>query len=398
MVLTGAIGTQQLTLNLKPSSLNLMFGTTDVLTYDRSGRLWMAVFGGRSYRRGLNGRVLAKWRDAEGTLHREPLSSDSAQTLIDRCAGLVRQVAGQIDAGVISWNTVSPDEAMRCALATAADFDATAAARDEAAFARVYDPVGILPPDQYMAVVLQATAGCSFNTCTFCDFYRGRRFLIKSPETFRAHARAVRAFLGDSITIRRSIFLGEANALAVPFARLAELMQVARDEFGNWPVHAFQDGFSGQRKSAEEYRHLAELGLRRVSIGLESGHDPLLEFVRKPSSAADVAASVAALKAAGVAVSLIVLVGLGGDRFAERHVADTVALLNRLPLGVGDIVYLSDLVEHPDTSYPALAREAGIRALDSAELYAQREAILSGLHYGASGPKVARYDIHEFVY
>jgi len=37
-------------------------------------------------------------------------------------------------------------------------------------------PVGILPPDQYMAVVLQAAEGCAFNTCTFCDFYRDRSF------------------------------------------------------------------------------------------------------------------------------------------------------------------------------------------------------------------------------
>ena len=36
----------------------------------------------------------------------------------------------------------------------------------------VYSPVGILPPDQYLALVVQATRGCAFNTCTFCDLYR----------------------------------------------------------------------------------------------------------------------------------------------------------------------------------------------------------------------------------
>lgn len=280
----------------------------------------------------------------------------------------------------------------------AARFDGAAAARDRERFGRVYDPVGILPPDQYLALVLQATEGCSFNTCTFCDFYRGRRYRVKPPEEFRAHARAVREFLGDSLAMRRSIFLGEANAMAVPFARLHELMQIAQEEIGPLPMHAFLDAFTGHHKTVGELRALADLGLRRVSIGMESGHDPLLELVHKPSRAADVAATVAALKRAGVGVSLIVLLGLGGDRFAAEHAADSGRALAALPLGHGDIIYFSELVEHADVPYREQARAAGIRPLTPEELRAQREAIVAALPARPSGPSVARYDIHEFIY
>lgn len=398
MVFHFTIDGEQVTISAKPGAISVMFGTYEVLTYDCGGRLWALVRNGRTYRRGLNGEVLEK-RRVEGELLRRRLSDAEAVDLIDSAAA--RMAALRDALAVESSVRAGANGALGGALEMierAARFDAAAHLADKATFARVYDPVGILPPDQYMAVVLQATEGCSFNTCTFCDFYRDRRFRIKSPDEFRAHAQAVRAFLGDSLLMRRSIFLGEANALAAPTRRLEAFMNIAREEIGALPVHAFLDAFTGRRKSAEEYARLGMMGLKRVSIGLESGHDPLLEFVQKPSRAADAAETVTTLKQAGIAVSLIILVGLGGDRFAAGHVADTVALLNRLPLGGGDIIYFSMLVERSQAPYSQRATEAGIRPLDKTELRAQRQAIVAGLRFGSSGPQIATYDIHEFIY
>lgn len=398
MVFHFTIDGEQVTISAKPGAISVMFGTYEVLTYDRGGRLWALMRHGRMYRRGLNGQVLEKRRNA-GALLRRRLSDAEALDLIDsaaaRMAALYQALAVEAAARASANGALG---GMLEMLGRAARFDAAAHRADCATFARVYDPVGILPPDQYMAVVVQATEGCSFNTCTFCDFYRDRRFRIKSPDEFRTHAQAVRAFLGDSLVMRRSIFLGEANALAAPTHRLEAFMEIAREEIGALPVHAFLDALTGRKKSVEEYAHLGVLGLKRVSIGLESGHDPLLEFVQKPSSAADAAETVATLKRAGIAVSLIVLVGLGGDRFASSHVADTVALLNRLPLSAGDIIYFSTLVERARAPYSIRAAEAGIRPLDNAELRAQRQAIVAGLRFGSSRPQIATYDIHEFIY
>ncbi|MDW8213810.1 MAG: radical SAM protein [Roseiflexaceae bacterium] len=398
MVVCLTIGGEQVTISVKPGAISVMFGTYEVLTYDRGGRLWTLVRNGRMYRRGLNGEVLQKYH-VDGALIRRRLSDAEAVDLIDSAAARMAALrdALAVEGSARADETGMPDEALEM-LARAARFDAAAHLADRAAFARVYDPVGILPPDQYMAVVLQATEGCSFNTCTFCDFYRDRRFRIKSPDEFRTHAQAVRAFLGDSLLMRRSIFLGEANALAAPTPRLEAFMEIAREAIGALPVHAFLDALTGRKKSVEEYARLGALGLKRVSIGLESGHDPLLEFVQKPSSAADVAETVAALKQAGIAVSLIILIGLGGDRFAAGHVADTIALLNRLPLDAGDIIYFSTLVERARAPYSVRAAEAGIRPLDNAELHAQRQAIVAGLRFESPGPQIAMYDIHEFIY
>jgi hypothetical protein len=398
MVFRFTIYGEQVTISIKPGALSVMFGTHEVLTYDRGGRLWVLTRDGRTYRRGLNGHVIEKYHADNGLIRRRVGGAEAAE-LIDSAAARMASLRDALAKEAATRAAANGAlEELLTIIERASYFNAAAHVADRKAFEQVYDPVGILPPDQYMAVVAQATEGCSFNTCTFCDFYRGRRFRIKSPDEFRVHTRAVRAFLGDSILLRRSIFLGEANALAAPIRRLETFMQIAREEIGDLPIHAFLDGFTGSKKTASEYARLRMLGLKRVSIGMESGHDPLLAFVEKPSSAADIVATVTELKQAGIAVSVIVLVGLGGDRFAAGHVADTVALLNRLPLGSGDIVYFSTLSERANAPYAAQIRAAGIRPLNDAELREQRQAIVERLNFSSPGPQIATYDIHEFIY
>ena len=398
MVFRFTIHDDQVTISIKPGALSVMFGTHEVLTYDRGGRLWVLTRDGRTYKRGLNGHVIEKYHADNGLIRRRVGGAEAAE-LIDSAAARMASLRDALAKEAATRAAANGAlEELLTIIECASYFNAAAHVADRKAFEQVYDPVGILPPDQYMAVVAQATEGCSFNTCTFCDFYRGRRFRIKSPDEFRVHTRAVRAFLGDSILLRRSIFLGEANALAAPTRRLEAFMQIAREEIGDLPIHAFLDGFTGSRKTASEYARLGMLGLKRVSIGMESGHDPLLTFVQKPSSAADIVATVTELKQAGIAVSVIVLVGLGGDRFAAGHVADTVALLNRLPLGSGDIVYFSTLSERANAPYADQIRAAGIRPLNDAELREQRQAIVERLNFSSPGPQIATYDIHEFIY
>ncbi len=422
MLFSGTLGPTLLTGSLKTGSLAVMFDNVESLTCDRVGRLWSRWTGGHTFRRGLDGRVLEKWRE-NGHRKRRWLLEVQAAPLLDESAARMRSLGESIAAGRVKWIIAPEGDELAGVIERAAQFDARAAEHDRERFDAVYDRIGILPPDQYLSLVLQATTGCSFNTCTFCDFYAAQRFRIKSDRAFRAHVRAVLAYMGESIRMRRSIFLGEANALTIPFNRLVSLMTIVREEIGDysprsapggpptfqwkvgqgqaewgWPVYAFLDAFSGTQKSVDEYRRLAALGLKRVSIGLESGHDPLLDFVRKPGAAQDAVETVSALKAAGIAVSLIVLIGLGGDRYAGPHVADTVAVLNAMPLAKGDILYFSDLVEHESTPYPALARAADIRPLTADETSRQRQAIRSGLRFGRGGPIVSKYDIREFVY
>ena len=402
-------------LSLKDSSFSVAINRDEIIACDLAGRLYTAFYDGRHHRRSLNGTVLQKWSDDER--RRRWLIGDEADQVIDYAAAHFQQLHSAL--GSPDWEWITPpdhssalDDLLKV-IDRAAHFDSTTARSDAARFAEVYNPIGILPPDQYLALVVQATTGCSFNTCTFCDLYH-QPFRVKTPDEFRQHIHQVRDYLGDSILLRqRSIFLGAANALAVPMPRLLPLLEIMEKELRPSPqplspegrgtrtargegIYAFLDAFTGTRKSEEDYRALAELGLKRIYIGLESGHDPLLEFVRKPGHAADAIETVETIKAAGINVGLIVMIGLGGDRFATGHVADTISVLNHMPLSGGDLLYFSDLIEEPGTLYPTLAQQHDIHALDTEGQSGQRAALRAGLQL--AGVKISNYDVREFVY
>jgi hypothetical protein len=278
----------------KPGSVVVAVGDDRLYTFDAEGRLFSALVGGHTFRRGLDNRVLEKW---SGPRHpgaapwqgrrRRWLSRDEALAFLDGIYGDLRRVRTRVraergpgDGGSGWWDR---------ALA----WDAAGLEADGRRFREVYEPVGILPPDQYLSVVVQATVGCSYNRCTFCDFYRGQAFRIKSPAEFREHLKGVRAFFGAALAGRRWLFCGEGNALAVPAGPLAELLRAAGEAFPVAPAEldgpglsrwladrpvgfagfaGFLDAIGGTRQPVEDLAVLRSLGLRRAYVGLETGH------------------------------------------------------------------------------------------------------------------------------
>jgi hypothetical protein len=410
MVILGRWKQSSLTISEKTSSITISLQDKDgsqVFSYDALGRLWTAMLKDVSYRRGLNGRTVAKWQTPESSpasiaRARRWLAPGEAAQLEEQA----RQTAGDLLSALSTGQAVLSADlpaAARAMLERAAQFDSIRCQADVQAYHQVYSPVGILPPDQYMAVVLQATEGCSFNTCTFCTFYRDRRFRIKTVEEFRSHARAVKQYLGDGLLLRRTIFLGDANALVIPMPRLLPMLDTVHEEFDverMGGIFAFLDGFSGEKKAAQDYSRLAEKGLKRIYIGMESGSDELLGFLKKPGKIADVIQAVSAIKAGGISVGVIVLLGAGGRFYAPLHVRQTIQALNSMRLDMDDLVYFSELIESEGMQYTADAYKQNLQPLSPLERIAQGDEIEAGLSFSPEGgePHISRYDIREFVY
>ncbi len=405
MVILGSVNGRPVVISLKPHSLTVSIDgpqEADVVSFDREGRLWTAFFDSISYRRGLDGKMVAKWRTPNNERDRRWLPRDEALVIEAQARALAALVYEGFTRGSGEFNRSLPADG-HAAFQSAIAFDEARSLADARRYGDVYLPVGILPPDQYMAVVLQLTEGCSFNACTFCSFYRGRRFHIKSPAEFRAHAQAVRDFLGAGLNLRQTIFLGDANSLVVPTRMLLPLLDVVHEVYdveALGGMYAFLDAFSGDKKSATEYAQLRERGMRRVYIGLESGSAELLGFLNKPGEPRDAVQAVQAMKAGGLAVGVIVLLGAGGHQYADGHVRDTAAVLNAMELGMDDILYFSELMVGEDVPYAQDAVQAGLRPLTHDECVAQQAAIEARLEFsGKQGtPHISRYDIREFVY
>ena len=363
---------------------------------------------------------MALWRGEEGRRVRNWLEIDEASHLWNSTRERLKPLLDRVDPrGLpgLAYHDEGPPSSesdLIDALNMLAEWDVEALRRDADRFASIYSPVGILPPDQYMAQVVQMTHGCSFNTCTFCTFYRDIPFRIKSSDELREHLEEVDRYLGRGTSLRHSIFLGDANALVVPIEKLEPLLEIVADHYSDRlttpkrttdsdrafnGMHAFLDGFSGAKKSAEDYNRLRELGLRRVTVGLESGHDPLLEWLHKPGSSADAVRSVEALKEGGVQVCLVVLIGAGGETFSRGHIQDTKTLLAEMPVDSEDIIYFSEFVDEAGSPYGVVVKEDGVIPLKREAMERQRCEIASVLSpHSDGGPRTALYDIREFTY
>lgn len=386
----------QVYLALSPTEFTLTFSDEVAIHYDLQGRFTKFVTLANYHRRSLSGKILHTVKG--GGIRRSIVGDD----IIEQARRRVLVIQQAFESATIEF--ARPDNAPEIfhpLLERAARFDIAASRADTKRFHELYRDVAILPPDQYNALVFQATEGCAYRECLFCDFYRDRPFRAKTPEEFAAHVDAVVAFHGK--THRNSIFLGEANALTLPHETLVAIFQIIRERFGvcvgsgsgtgGTPVPLFPGGiasFVDAFTRQPDFPALAQLGLRRVYVGMETGSDELLRWLRKPATTEKMSATVVAAKAAGTSVGVIVLLGAGGERFAEAHVRETVRVLNALPLGKGDYIYMSPLVVKPESAYDA--------PLLSAEQIRQQElAIRAGIQLSPK-PYVARYEVETFVY
>ncbi|MHB0957912.1 MAG: radical SAM protein [Pirellulaceae bacterium] len=419
---------ERVLVGLKSTGLDLHFPSGQVLHYDLAGRLLRVAQPNVHWRRGLSGRMLELRRrpgELGGGLQRRVLTSREIESWMDDVAARVRQVAAayahcRSEAALPSGRVSTASLAMCEVLAAAAAFDAQAARADVARFQAVYHDIPILPPDQYSSLVLAATDGCRYNKCTFCGFYRGTQFRMKSVEEFEAHMRAALAYHGPGLALRRGIFLGQADALLGPrpwreailrlVNRACELPPPDADRWvPNWwrgsrtrftGMASFLDVFAGVRMTAEEFAAMRRLNLRQIYIGMESGADALLRWLRKPATAEHMLHTVRAAKSGGMHVGVIVLVGAGGERFFDEHVQQTVQVIRAMDLGPDDYVYLSPLVAAQGAEYAQLAEAEQVCPLTPARLAEQERLVRQGLQAtaGRRGPYVAHYEVENFVY
>jgi radical SAM superfamily enzyme YgiQ (UPF0313 family) len=413
---------QRILVSVKAASLSLSLGEVEVYSYDSEGRLYSGWFEDQTFIRTLDNRVVKKWRDPAHTnawKSIEELAAVEKADLLNRVrarADAVRRELRRQDAGFVRAPAAQVRSMGRALewLGKIVAWDYGRLEKERERFFSAYKPVTILPPDQYLAVVLQATEGCHWNRCTFCHFYRDRRFHIKSEEEFGRHISAVKDLFGDALRLRRSIFLGDANALVIPQERLLGIFQRVNREFtiatgelkpGSDRGHCFRgmysfiDAFTGDKKSEADFRDLKAANLQRVYVGIETGCDELLEFLNKPLTSERALDAITTMKQAGLSVGVIILIGVGGDRYSRPHVEQTVKLLNELHLGQGDLIYFSPLVELTASEYAERSADAGVCPLTDQERREQLRAIRSGLRFaGDKMPKISLYDIREFLY
>lgn len=362
----------------------------EIWTFDLEGRPTGFYVDGKSIRRTLDNQFMLKSRQLIGLeVFRSvtKITLEEAEPYLERGHAYLKE-----------WKSQLPEEFQPVA-EKILHWTMSRLEEQQTLFRAIYKPISILPPDQYLALVLQITEGCNYNQCTFCNFYRDRKFHIKTTPEIQRHFQAVREFMGDGISIRRSIFLGDANALVIPQQRLVEAFDMVHSFFPDLPnIYSFIDVFTGVKKTADDFRVLHQRGLRRVYIGIETGSEDLLRFLKKPQLDNHLHWLIHAIKQGGVSVGLIFLAGIGGDKFATDHVKSSIRLVRDLPIDNHDIVYVS---EYYDTNpeYQEQCDKEGITSLSPAKTRSQAHWLRTGFkRVLPPRVKVSVYDIQQFLY
>lgn len=271
---------------------------------------------------------------------------------------------------------------------------------DALRFARVYDAIPILPPDAYQALYVRIQEGCPWNQCAFCNFYRDRKYRIIDSDELEQHLLRLRGYWGTAVRSRHGLFLGDANAVAVPVPMLEERLRATRAVFPEQEIsniHSFLDFFAGPKRSSAEYIAVRNLGLNRLTLGLESGDIELMEKVGKPMNHSDVSRLVTSVHAAGISMNLIFLIGLGGRLRKDLHFRQSMDLIAKLRTGPRDRIYLSPLLIHSQTPYVSTAASEGWEELSESEMKEElnrwQQAIQSVLRI-----QVSPYHVRQFLY
>ena len=183
------------------------------------------------------------------------------------------------------------------------------------------------PPSEADSFILQATIGCSWNHCTYCDMYREKSFRVRDlGETLADIDDAGRA-LGPRV---EKVFVADGDALVLPVDHWRAILERLRERFPRLRrVSAYAMARNILGKTDPELAELRAGGLSTLYVGLESGDDATLKRVAKGDDAAAHVEAARRAHAAGMELSVIALLGIAGER-SEAHARATADVITRM--------------------------------------------------------------------
>jgi len=233
-----------------------------------------------------------------------------------------------------------------------------------------YEMGPIRPPSEAKSLLIRVTRNCPWNKCEFCHTYKGEVFSIRSAEEVKKDIDQAKAIADEihelswkmgqageinQVVLRQfmnhpgrqghsyqsvagwlyfggaQVFLQDGNSLMVKTGDLVEILNYLRDKFPSIQrITSYARTRTMAKKSLEELKELRQAGLSRIHIGMETGYDPLLQFMKKGVTAEEQVKGGKNVVAAGISLSEYVMPGLGGERWWREHAVESAKVLNQI--------------------------------------------------------------------
>lgn len=178
----------------------------------------------------------------------------------------------------------------------------------------------IRPPSEAYSMIIQVTAGCSHNKCTFCGAYKWQEYIIKDWKDIKEDI--------DEMTLHGysfdKAFLADGDALILPNETLLKIINYIRKRNPRITrIGVYGNTKAILKKTPAELKELKDAGLGIIYQGIESGNAEILKKVKKGAFPHKQIETAEKVKEAGILLSQTVLLGLGGTEMSEQHAADT---------------------------------------------------------------------------
>lgn len=183
------------------------------------------------------------------------------------------------------------------------------------------------PPGEAQSAILQATIGCLWNKCAFCEMYTSKQFKSRSFDELKSEIK----LLSQAYKGIKKIFLADGNAFVLSARKLIPVLSEINHQFNRVQrISSYALPKDILSKSEKELKELRALGLKLLYIGIETGDNELLKLINKGETFNSTLDGIKKAHQAGMDTSIMIINGLGGKRYSRQHAIKSAEIINIL--------------------------------------------------------------------
>ena len=182
------------------------------------------------------------------------------------------------------------------------------------------------PPMERASYMLPVAVGCSYNACTFCTLFKHLRYRELSREQIEAEMQRVHQAGGDP----KTVFLGDGNAFGLDTEHLLWILERIHHYFpGCTAVNMDATVTNISQKDDKALQRLYDAGVRNLYLGIESGLDDVLAFMKKDHTIAQAYEQIARMQAVGMVFDAHMMTGIAGKGRGLENAEAIAEFFNR---------------------------------------------------------------------
>ncbi|MDE7120545.1 MAG: radical SAM protein [Oscillospiraceae bacterium] len=198
------------------------------------------------------------------------------------------------------------------------------------------------PPYEAWSALLQVTAGCTHHKCKFCTLY-DVPFQMSPFDEIETDLQEICTHMPDVTRL----FLTGANPFVLSTERLKAIANLAKQYLQKLrSIGCFARITDISSKTTDDLKALCTLGYDRITIGMETGDDKALTFMRKGYTSRDILEQCHKLDLANIRYNLFYLTGIYGSGKSDNGVRKTAEICNQLH---PEIIGASMLTVYPES-------------------------------------------------